>query len=168
VEALSNAIDFVLHLDASLLGLVRDYGAWAYGVLFLVVFCETGLVVTPFLPGDSLLFAAGAIAAAGSLDVSIVIVALTSAAILGAAVNYSIGRTVAARWIVESRFVRRDHLRRAEKLYRRRGESHRPRPLRPVPADVRTLRRRRGGNELPPRPPPERSLGKASLVRIVL
>ncbi len=85
-------IDFILHIDVHLAELIRDYGAWIYGILFAIIFIETGLVVMPFLPGDSLLFVAGAFAAKGDMDVSLVIVLLSIAAILGDALNYAVGR----------------------------------------------------------------------------
>src|SRR4030095_14715717 len=92
-------IDLLLHVDRYLLELAANYGTWIYGILFVIVFAETGLVVTPFLPGDSLLFAAGAIAASGALDARIAIVLLAIAAIAGDAVNYSIGRSAGHRII---------------------------------------------------------------------
>jgi len=85
-------IDFILHIDVHLAELIRDYGAWIYGILFAIILIETGLVVMPFLPGDSLLFVAGAFAAKGDMDVSLVIVLLSIAAILGDALNYAVGR----------------------------------------------------------------------------
>src|SRR4030042_646672 len=81
----------VMHLNDTLFTLVKTYGHWVYAIMFLIIFAETGFVVVPFLPGDSLLFAAGAVAAAGSLDYWVIIVALMIAAVLGDAVNYSIG-----------------------------------------------------------------------------
>jgi len=96
-------IDLLLHVDRYLLDLVTTYGAWVYAVLFLIVFAETGLVVTPFLPGDSLLFAAGALSATGALDGRIVTVLLLAAAIIGDAVNYSVGRTIGERIIQRAR-----------------------------------------------------------------
>jgi len=90
-------IDLFLHLDRHLAEIVAAYGAWIYGLLFTVVFCETGLVVTPFLPGDSLLFAAGAIAAAGGLDPWLLGLLLAVAAVSGDAVNYTVGRFVGPR-----------------------------------------------------------------------
>ncbi len=84
--------DFILHIDAHLALLIRDYGVWIYGILFAIIFIETGLVVMPFLPGDSLLFVAGAFAAKGDIDVSLIIVLLSVAAILGDGVNYAVGR----------------------------------------------------------------------------
>jgi membrane-associated protein len=90
-------IDFILHFDAHLLEFVRLYGTWVYGILFVIVFAETGLVVTPFLPGDSLLFATGALAATGVLNPWLVFVLLAIAAFTGNAVNYAIGRRVGPR-----------------------------------------------------------------------
>ena len=100
---MTELIDLLLHVDRYLLDLVTTYGAWVYAVLFLIVFAETGLVVTPFLPGDSLLFAAGALSATGALDGRIVIVLLLAAAIIGDAVNYSVGRTIGERIIQRAR-----------------------------------------------------------------
>ena len=96
---MAELIDLLLHVDRYLLELAANYGTWIYGILFVIVFAETGLVVTPFLPGDSLLFAAGAIAASGALDARIAIVLLALAAIAGDAVNYSIGRSAGHRII---------------------------------------------------------------------
>ena len=90
-------IDFILHIDAHLAELIRDYGTWIYGILFAIIFVETGLVVMPFLPGDSLLFVAGAFAAKGDMDVSLVIVLLSIAAITGDALNYAVGRYFGAK-----------------------------------------------------------------------
>jgi len=121
VEILQTLLQIFGHLDETLLALVRDYGAWTYGILFLIVFCETGLVVTPFLPGDSLLFSAGALAAVGSLDVGALIAILILAAVTGDAVNYTLGATVASRWLLRSRFVNKEHLARTERFYRKHG-----------------------------------------------
>src|SRR5687768_6976602 len=96
-------IDLFLHFDDHLLEWVTAYGAWVYAILFLIVFAETGLVVTPFLPGDSLLFATGAIAATGALDVRLAVILISIAAIAGDAVNYSIGRVAGGRIIHLSR-----------------------------------------------------------------
>jgi membrane-associated protein len=95
----SEIINFILHVDSYLLELTQNYGAWIYAILFAIVFAETGLVVTPFLPGDSLLFATGALAATGALDVRVATVLVIIAAIAGDAVNYSIGRSAGARII---------------------------------------------------------------------
>jgi membrane-associated protein len=99
VELIAQFIDIILHVDKYLAALLAQYGTWIYAILFLIVFCETGLVVTPFLPGDSLLFVAGALAATsgGSFQIEIVIAVLLSAAILGDNVNYWIGRWAGKR-----------------------------------------------------------------------
>jgi len=89
-----NPVDFVLHFDRHLLEFVRDYGSWVYGLLFWIVFAETGFVVTPFLPGDSLLFAAGALCATGELSITAMLALLMFAAFAGNAVNYSAGRFI--------------------------------------------------------------------------
>lgn len=91
MESLLHFLDFFIHLDKHLLAFVQDYGAWTYLFLFLIIFCETGLVVTPFLPGDSLLFVAGALSATGSLNIGFTVTLLSVAAILGDTVNYWIG-----------------------------------------------------------------------------
>jgi len=96
-------VDLLLHVDTYLLELAETYGAWIYAILFLIVFAETGLVVTPFLPGDSLLFAAGALAATGRLDLRVVVALVVVAAIVGDAVNYAIGRSAGARIIQRAR-----------------------------------------------------------------
>jgi len=116
-------LDVVLHLDVHLLKWVAEYGAWIDAILFAVIFCETGLVVTPFLPGDSLLFVAGAIAAAGELNVHLLFALLAGAAFLGNAVNYSIGRWLAPRLFRDqrSRFLNPRHLERAHAFYERHG-----------------------------------------------
>lgn len=92
MELLTSFIDIVLHLDKHLAILIQSYGPWIYAILFAIIFAETGLVVFPFLPGDSLLFVAGALAAVGGMDLSILIVVLVLAAILGNSANYAIGR----------------------------------------------------------------------------
>src|SRR5262245_64925387 len=97
MEWLKHAVDVFLHLDKHLHELVTDYGVWTYLILFVIVFCETGLVVTPFLPGDSLLFAAGALAGGGSLNVLMVSAVLLIAAVLGDTVNYQIGQVIGPR-----------------------------------------------------------------------
>jgi membrane-associated protein len=121
-------VDYFLHLDVHLTEFVTLYGPWIYALLFLIVFAETGLVLTPFLPGDSLLFAAGAMAAAGALDIILLIALLSAAAILGDGVNYAIGRAVGPRvfragtrdgfW---SRALNREHLDRAHAFFERYG-----------------------------------------------
>ena len=122
MEWLSTLVDFVLHLDVHLVELVRDYGTWTYGILFAIIFLETGVVVTPFLPGDSLLFAAGTIAATGALDVHTLFALLLAAAILGDTANYAIGRRVGPRVFRENvRYLKREYLLRTEEFYERHG-----------------------------------------------
>jgi len=123
VELLTGLVDIVLHLDRHLQWLVSTYGAWIYAILFLVIFCETGLVVTPFLPGDSLLFAAGTVAAVGGLDVHLLVVLLVVAAILGDSVNYAFGHYLGPRVFhyEDSFWLNRRHLDRAHAFYERHG-----------------------------------------------
>jgi len=113
------AVDVVLHLDRYLSGIIQDYGPWTYGLLFLIVFCETGLVITPFLPGDSLLFAVGTFAAVGALDVMLVMTLLAIAAVAGDAVNYAIGRHLGPRVFTRqgSRWLNPRHLERTREFY---------------------------------------------------
>src|SRR3990172_7940872 len=113
-------IDFFFDLNDNLEIFVGQYGPWVYGLLFLIIFAETGLVVTPFLPGDSLLFATGALAAAGVLDVRLVSILIAVAAVLGNTVNYSVGRMVGPRVFhaddrvgLRHRLLNREHLVRA-------------------------------------------------------
>ncbi len=113
-------IDYILHVDRHLEVFAQNYGTLIYVLLFAIVFCETGLVVTPFLPGDSLLFAVGALAAPGLLRLEIVIPLLLVAAILGDNFNYWIGRK-AGTWIVQQRWFRRDYLERTEQFFARHG-----------------------------------------------
>lgn len=116
------AIDVFLHLDRHLAEVIRTYGAWTYLILAATIFLETGVVATPFLPGDSLLFAAGTFAALGSLDLALLLVLLTAAAILGDTVNYWIGRKVGPRVFHENvRYLRREHLERTRRFYERHG-----------------------------------------------
>jgi membrane-associated protein len=121
-------IDLFLHLDAHLVELTTAYGPWVYGILFAIIFAETGLVVTPFLPGDSLLFACGALAATGVLDPILVLVLLLVAAIAGDAVNYSMGRFVGPRVFrsedrssVWHRLLNRRHLERTHEFFEKYG-----------------------------------------------
>lgn len=118
-----NPIDIFLHLDVYLGQLVSSYGTWVYAILFAVIFCETGLVVTPFLPGDSLLFVAGTIAATGGMDPYILVGCLMTAAILGDTTNYFIGRFIGEKLFANphSRVFRRDYLERTHAFYERHG-----------------------------------------------
>lgn len=122
MEALYYFIDLFLHLDRHLATLFSEYGIVTYGILFLIIFCETGLVVAPFLPGDSLLFAVGAISASiaePSVGIGSVAVLLTIAAILGDAVNYAIGAWAGPA--IFGRYLNRDHLLRAQNFYEQHG-----------------------------------------------
>jgi membrane-associated protein len=123
VELLAYLFDFLLHLDRHLVAFVQHYGAWIYALLFLIIFCETGLVVTPFLPGDSLLFVAGTVAAAGAMDVHLLVVLLIIAAILGDTVNYWIGKHVGLRLFRDpnARFLKREYLDITHRFYERHG-----------------------------------------------
>jgi membrane-associated protein len=124
MELISNVIDWVLHVDHHLKSVVEHYGLWTYCILFLIVFCETGLVVTPFLPGDSLLFVAGALAAGGRLNVGLLLLVLAGAAILGDTVNYQIGHYVGPRVFRQSRtsrWLKREHLDRTEAFFTKYG-----------------------------------------------
>ena len=118
-----NPIDIILHLDVYLDMLVSDYGVWIYAILFLVIFCETGLVVMPFLPGDSLLFIAGAVAAGGGMDPVLLGGLLMLAAILGDSTNYVIGRTAGERLFSNpnSKIFRRDYLQKTHDFYDKHG-----------------------------------------------
>ena len=123
MDLLRYALDFLLHLDKHLLDLFAQYGAWTYLILFGIVFCETGLVVTPFLPGDSLLFAAGAFAATGAFDLALLLLVLSVAAIAGDAVNYSVGRMLRHRLADRGRlpFIKPAHLEKTHAFYEKYG-----------------------------------------------
>ncbi|HCD1077114.1 TPA: DedA family protein [Proteus mirabilis] len=118
-------IDFILHIDVHLAELVAQYGTWVYAILFLIIFCETGLVVTPFLPGDSLLFVAGALSALDTNDVNVhlMVLLLLFAAILGDAVNYSIGRIFGEKLFSNpnSRIFKREYLDKTHAFYEKHG-----------------------------------------------
>jgi len=123
VEILLSGWDLLVNLDRHLAVLLQQYGAWVYLILFVIIFSETGLVVTPFLPGDSLLFVAGALAAAGGMDVHLLALILVAAAVLGNTVNYSIGYYIGPRvfqW-EGTRFLNRKALDRAHAFYERHG-----------------------------------------------
>ena len=123
MEFVQLVIDFILHIDRHLAELTAAYGPWIYGILFLIIFCETGLVVTPFLPGDSLLFVAGAIATQDAMNIHLMVILLIIAAILGDAVNYSIGRFFGVRLFAnpDSKIFRRRHLEITQTFYARHG-----------------------------------------------
>jgi membrane-associated protein len=122
MEYLSYIFDFFVHINVHLDALVASYGTLTYAILFIVIFCETGLVVTPFLPGDSLLFAAGAVASRGGLDIALLLVLFISAGILGDTVNYWLGHhfgeSIASRY---PRLIRREHLDQTHQFFERYG-----------------------------------------------
>jgi membrane-associated protein len=124
MELLQQFIQFVLHIDKHLFDLCTMYGAWIYGILFLVIFCETGLVVTPFLPGDSLLFAIGSLAAIGALRVEFAIPLLMAAALTGDNTNYWIGRKVGPKVFSQekSRLFNKEYLDRTNRFYDKHGK----------------------------------------------
>jgi len=118
MDFLMTAFDMFLHVDQHLGEFATSYGVWIYALLFLIIFLETGVVVTPFLPGDSLLFAVGALAAAGVIDVVGILSLLTAAAIIGDNTNYFIGRAVGPRVFTEhSKWLKREHLLRTQRFY---------------------------------------------------
>ncbi|HEY7543577.1 MAG TPA: DedA family protein [Blastocatellia bacterium] len=123
MELLNKLIDIFLHLDRHLGDYTQEYGGWVYLILFVIVFCETGLVVTPFLPGDSLLFAAGAVAAAtGNLNPVWLFLMLSAAGILGDTVNYWVGNYIGPKvFQTRSRFLKREHLERTHQFYEKHG-----------------------------------------------
>lgn len=116
-------IDFILHIDQHLVALTAQYGAWIYAILFLIIFCETGLVVTPFLPGDSLLFAAGSIAAVGGMNVHALAALLIAAAIAGDALNFTIGKFFGEKLFAnpDSRIFKQSYLKKTEDFYAKHG-----------------------------------------------
>lgn len=124
MDSLAQLVDYFLHLDKYLGQTISAYGLWTYGILFLIVFCETGLVATPFLPGDSLLFAAGALTATTPLEIGWVMLLLCVAAILGDAANYSIGYFLGERLVRrQSRLVKKKHLDRTHEFFERHGKT---------------------------------------------
>jgi membrane-associated protein len=123
MDLISGFVDLILHLDQHLRDLAQTYGAWVYAVLFLIVFLETGVVVTPFLPGDSLLFVAGTIAAAGELNIHALVLLLIAAAVAGDSLNYAIGRYLGPRVFRfdDSRFFKRAYVDRTHAFFERHG-----------------------------------------------
>ena len=120
---LASLIDFILHIDQHLIELAQTYGLWIYAILFLIVFCETGLVVTPFLPGDSLLFAAGAVAALGGMNVHMAAALLLAAAVIGDAANFAIGKYFGEKLFAkpDSRVFKREYLDKTHAFYEKYG-----------------------------------------------
>jgi membrane-associated protein len=123
VEFFANLFDLLVHLDKHLLDIARDYGPGIYAFLFLIVFCETGLVVTPFLPGDSLLFVAGALAAGGVMNIHALVLMLIAAGVIGDSVNFAIGRWIGPRVFRydDSWFFKKAYLERTHRYFERYG-----------------------------------------------
>ncbi len=121
MEMIKQFIDYFLHLDRYLGQIIAAYGLWTYGLLFTIVFCETGLVVLPFLPGDSLLFASGALSATTALQIGWLLILLIAAAILGDAVNYMIGY-YAGEKLIRTRLIKKEHLDRTHEFFQKHGK----------------------------------------------
>ena len=123
MEFFSFIIDFILHIDQHLTELAAQYGVWIYAILFLIIFCETGLVVMPLLPGDSLLFAAGSIAAIGEMNIHLMVVLLIIAAILGDAVNFMVGKFFGEKLFANpnSKIFKQSHLQKTQQFYAKHG-----------------------------------------------
>lgn len=123
MDLLTLIVDFILHVDVHLQELMNNYGLWVYGILFLIIFSETGLVVTPFLPGDSLLFAAGALTVGSAMDVNVLALVLIVAAVLGNITNYTIGHFFGAKLFnnPDSKIFRRDYLDKTHAFFDKHG-----------------------------------------------
>lgn len=123
MSIISSLIDLLLHLDKYLNVIIQSYGIWTYVLLFLIIFCETGLVVTPFLPGDSVLFAAGALASMGSINISILFIVFYLAAVIGDTANYYIGQKIGTKIIGKenNRFINKEYLIKAHNFYGKHG-----------------------------------------------
>jgi membrane-associated protein len=122
IDLILQLVDFIVHIDVHLGEIITNYGTWTYGVLFAIVFAETGFVVTPFLPGDSLIFAAAAFAAKGWLNPWLIFVTMATAGIIGDAVNYSIGHYIGPRVFTEDvRFLKREYLDKAHDFFEKHG-----------------------------------------------
>lgn len=123
VEFIAVLVDFILHIDRHLSEIIRAYGLWTYVILFVIIFCETGLVATPFLPGDSLLFAAGTFAALNALDLMWLLLLLCVAAVAGDTVNYAIGHYLGPKVFnyEKSRVFKKEYLDRTHQFYERYG-----------------------------------------------
>ncbi|GIV41530.1 MAG: cytochrome o ubiquinol oxidase [Vicingaceae bacterium] len=125
MDWLKRLFDFILHIDVHLLELIHQYGTWVYVILFLIIFVETGLVVMPFLPGDSLLFAAGAFAAQGSLNIFVLLILLFVAAVIGDSLNYYLGKTIGLKvlqWKVGGKnLVKKEYIDKTKEFYAKYG-----------------------------------------------
>jgi len=123
MRIIKTLIDFILNLDKHLAYIIQNYGMWTYGLLFLIVFCETGLVFTPFLPGDSILFATGALASIGTLNIFILFFVFFTSAVLGDTVNYNIGKKIGKNLLEkpDSKFINKEYLNKAQHFYEKHG-----------------------------------------------
>lgn len=123
MNIIASLFDFVMHIDKHLTVIIGQYGLWVYVLLFLIVFCETGLVVTPFLPGDSMIFAAGTFAGIGDLNIAVLFISLWIAAVSGNVVNYSIGRKIGPKIneMENPRFIKKEYLRKTHAFYDKYG-----------------------------------------------
>src|SRR5690606_9504343 len=122
MEVLQMIIDFIIHIDEHLISIVANYGTWTYAILFLIIFAETGLVVTPFLPGDSLLFAAGAISATGVMDPLLLFILLFGAAVLGDFVNYSVGSYLGLKiFTKDAKLFKTTYLEKTQEFFKKYG-----------------------------------------------
>lgn len=123
MDILTNFINIIMHIDKYLNLIVQQYGVLTYAILFFIIFLETGLVVTPFLPGDSMLFAAGAIASMGSINIITLLIIIYIAAVLGDTVNYHIGKSIGNKILEKEdvKYINKDYLRKAQKFYEKHG-----------------------------------------------
>ena len=122
MEIIKNIVEFFFHIDRHLNVVIQNCGVWSYAILFAIIFCETGLVITPFLPGDSLLFAAGTFAAVGSFNIFWLSIAIFAAAVIGDSVNYAIGKKIGEGIFTErSRFFKKKYLDKTHKFYEKYG-----------------------------------------------
>lgn len=123
MELVMGLIDFILHIDRHLVEIIKDYGTWTYLVLFMIIFSETGFVVTPFLPGDSLLFVIGALGASGALNFKLALVLLIIAAVVGNTINYFIGKMIGHKLLAmkNSRIIKKEYLYKTQAFYKKHG-----------------------------------------------
>ncbi|MEO4054544.1 DedA family protein [Solibacillus sp. CAU 1738] len=124
MSIIQGLIDFILHIDEHLVEIIQQFGAWSYGILFSVVFVETGVVIMPFLPGDSLLFASGALAAIGAFNLGLLLIVFFAAAVIGDTVNYHIGKTIGTSIPPESflgKFIKKERMDAAQNFFNKHG-----------------------------------------------
>jgi membrane-associated protein len=123
MSIIESFIDVILHLDKYLSVIIQNYGIWTYGLIFLIIFCETGLVVTPFLPGDSILFATGALASIGEMNILTLFIVFFSSAVIGDTVNYFIGNKIGTKILEKEnvRFINKEYLKKAHVFYEKHG-----------------------------------------------